>query len=349
MNGQLLNEIYRVLFVESGDSIFIFSDRNWSLLEFNESASALLLYDRYEEKKPGLGDIIKNFDDSSSIVKFTKTDTQSIYLEDIVFLNRYEVEIPSDLQIFRINDNNSFLYLGIIIVDSYKKDSLRLRYEYISNISHELRAPLTGISGIVEMLQLKEESKNDIETMSYIDLIQKNIIRMKMLLDNLLRLDSTVRMQYIELFFPFEPIYESTRLLEASAKEKGIEITTEIDKTIELRGDRFEFSQIINNLLSNSIKYTVTGKIIIRLGRNKENQCYMEVTDSGVGIKKEYIPFLFNRFFRVPGPETKKVSGVGLGLWIVKELTSKMKGTITLESKVGVGTKFTLIFPLSNL
>ena len=349
MNEKLLNEILRVLFVESGDSIFIFSDGNWSIREFNESTSALLLYDRYEQKKPGLGDIIKNFNDSSSIVQFSKSSHQNIYLEDIVFINRYETEILADLQIFRINTLDFNLFLGIVIVDSFKKDSLRLRYEYISNISHELRSPLAGINGMVELLQNKEDSGFDLESKSFLDLIKKNLIRMKTILDNLLRLDSSVRMQYIELFYPYESIIETIKLLNHSAKEKDLIVTSVIDKSIKLRGDKFEFSQIITNLLSNSIKYTNTGKIEIILSKTSTDVCCIDITDTGIGIKKEYIPLVFNRFFRDPSVISKGVSGVGLGLWIVKEMTTKMKGTIEIESEIGVGTKFKLKFPAPYL
>jgi len=349
MNDKLINELIRVLFVESGESIFIFSDENWSIREFNESTSALLLYDRYEEKKPGLGDIIKNFSDSSSIVQFTKSSHQNIYLEDIIFINRYETEIIADLQIFRMNLDDFNLYLGIVIVDSFKKDSLRLRYEYISNISHEIRAPLAAINGMVELMQNKEGERVDLESKSLLESIRKNLIRMKTILDNLLRLDSSVRMPYIELFYPFESIIETIKLLELFAKEKGLLISSVIDKSIQLRGDKFEFSQIITNLLSNSIKYTNSGKIEIILSRISKDICCIDIIDTGIGIKKEYIPFIFNRFFRDPSLISKNVNGVGLGLWIVKELTTKMKGTIELESELGVGTKFKLKFPAPYL
>ena len=93
-------------------------------------------------------------------------------------------------------------------------------------------------------------------------------------------------------------IIETIKLLEHTAKEKGLLVTSVIDKSIKLRGDKFEFSQIITNLLSNSIKYTNSGKIQIILSRISNDICCIDIIDTGIGIKKEYIPLIFNRFFR---------------------------------------------------
>ena len=347
MNSSLLKEIYRILFLESEEVYFLFTETDWSIRDFNFSFSSLFQYDRYESKKPGLGDILKNFDDNHAIIKFIKSGEQAKYIENVVVQTRYESELTLDFHIYRIHVYNSYRYLIHAIPDPEKKGALRLKYEYISNISHELINPISGISTIIELFKNKDFVNYDSESKNFIEIIRKNLLRVKTLLDNLIQLDGRGKTAYLEVFSPSLVILETINIHEILAFEKKLSITKKLDFSLKIRGNQFEFSQILTNLMANAIKYTQHGEIELILSKKMETICELQIRDTGIGIESEYQSKIYDQFFRIPSPGVYQQSGVGIGLWIVKNLTEKMKGSIEVESKVGEGTKFTLYFPLA--
>lgn len=343
MDSGLYKEVFRVLFTESTNDIFIFSEQNWEISEFNENFSNSFKYDRYENKKLSLRELIKEFDESHPIIQFVKSGAPTSYLKDIVVLDRHGLRFTLDLQITRLSLENP-VFLCKMIYNSDKKETLRLNYEYISNISHELRGPLTNINGTLDILQKNKQENLDSESLSLFGVIQKNLTRMKVLLDNLLLLDIKKKKYSPEVYNPCASINEAIAFFELSILEKNLLVKKDIDCSILLRGDKFEFSQILHNLLSNAIKYTNKGEIKISVFKHSEKIVRMEISDTGVGISEEFTSSVFNRFFRV----STSVGGVGLGLWIVKELVERMEGTIQMYSTPGVGTTFILDFPLEG-
>lgn len=341
MDTGLYQEVFRVLFTESTNDIFIFSEQNWEIGEFNENFSNSFKYDRYENKKLTLWELIKEFDESHPIMQFVKSGAPTSYLKDVVVMDRHGLRFTLDLQITRLSLENP-LFLCKMIYNSDKKETLRLNYEYISNISHELRGPLTNINGTLDILQKNKQENLDSESLSLFGVIQKNLTRMKVLLDNLLLLDIKKKKYSPEVYNPSASINEAIAFFELSILEKNLLVNKDIDNSVLLRGDKFEFSQILHNLLSNAIKYTNIGEIKISVFKHFEKIVRMEISDTGVGIAEEFNSSVFNRFFRI----STSVGGVGLGLWIVKELVERMEGTIQMYSTPGVGTTFILDFPL---
>jgi signal transduction histidine kinase len=341
MDTGLYQEVFRVLFTESTNDIFIFSEQNWEIGEFNENFSNSFKYDRYENKKLTLWELIKEFDESHPIMQFVKSGAPSGYLKDVIVLDRHGLRFTLDLQITRLSLENP-VFLCKMIYNSDKKETLRLNYEYISNISHELRGPLTNINGTLDILQKNKQENLDSESLSLFGVIQKNLTRMKVLLDNLLLLDIKKKKYSPEVYNPCASINEAIAFFELSIFEKNLLVNKDIDCSVLLRGDKFEFSQILHNLLSNAIKYTNKGEIKISVFKHSEKIVRMEISDTGVGIAEEFNSSVFNRFFRI----STSVGGVGLGLWIVKELVERMEGTIQMYSTPGVGTTFILDFPL---
>ena len=341
MDTGLYQEVFRVLFTESTNDIFIFSEQNWEIGEFNENFSNSFKYDRYENKKLTLWELIKEFDESHPIMQFVKSGAPTSYLKDVVVMDRHGLRFTLDLQITRLSLENP-VFLCKMIYNSDKKETLRLNYEYISNISHELRGPLTNINGTLDILQKNKQENLDSESLSLFGVIQKNLTRMKVLLDNLLLLDIKKKKYSPEVYNPSASINEAIAFFELSILEKNLLVNKDIDNSVLLRGDKFEFSQILHNLLSNAIKYTNIGEIKISVFKHFEKIVRIEISDTGVGIAEEFNSSVFNRFFRI----STSVGGVGLGLWIVKELVERMEGTIQMYSTPGVGTTFILDFPL---
>ena len=122
----------------------------------------------------------------------------------------------------------------------------------------------------------------------------------------------------------------------------------DLEESILIEGVKFEFSQIIGNLLNNAIKYTEKGKIKISLIKNETNIVIIKVSDTGLGIDPKYSISVFERFFRVPSSQNKKIGGTGLGLSIIQTLLEKMGGVILLDSKLGEGSTFTIRIPSAN-
>lgn len=344
METNVLHNFYKILFLESTEPMILFSKDIEMIHEFNEGFSKIFGYDRYENRKPKLSEIIKNFDEFRELKTFIGGTEPFLYLEDVVFLTRDGREVLVDLEIHRFDSSESFQYLLMhILTDREKKGNLRLKYKHLSNISHELRNPFTNISGIIEDFQKKDIFKLDSELANSIDLLEKNLYRVKSLLDNLSKIDSVSYGEFAEVFEPEKVIREIVSIQEREIRRKGLNLRLELAGSVTLYGNPFEFSQIITNLLLNSIKYTNSGEIVIALGKIPEGTT-IEISDTGIGIDDQYKSRIFEHFFRVPSGEVQKKSGVGLGLSIVKELTEKMNGSISVESQPGRGTKFKLTF-----
>jgi signal transduction histidine kinase len=132
------------------------------------------------------------------------------------------------------------------------------------------------------------------------------------------------------------------------AHEKGLRLTSEIDDHLPdmLNGDGARLQQILVNLVNNAVKFTDQGAIHVRLSCPYKNRWSMEVSDTGGGIPEDELPFIFDTFHQVEGGATRVHGGFGLGLSIVKQLVSLMSGEIKVNSKVDVGTTFTVTLPL---
>lgn len=227
----------------------------------------------------------------------------------------------------------------------------RLKAEFVANMSHELRTPLTAIIGFAQLMQLKYEQGEKMRTIigDSLERILRNGRHLLTLIDEVLDLSKieagrlTLHLDHFEL-----PELVSTTFasLESLALEKNL------DYKLEITGDYpFVFSdsarirQILMNLLSNAVKFTQAGKIEVKLQPQSETEWSLSVRDTGVGIEPENLDKIFERFRQVDGSYTRKVGGFGLGLSISQHLAELLGGAITVESKAGEGSVFTLTLP----
>lgn len=233
-------------------------------------------------------------------------------------------------------------YLAIEL-DKYQTN----RSEFFANISHELRTPLTYLGGYVKAIRQglyqSEEEKDQ-----YLSIIERETKRMTQLVNDLFELS---KMEEGKLEFHFENIdlYEVVQSAilktELKAKEKGIEIFLKSPinpPSVNLDGFRTE--QIVINLLENAIRYTEKGSITVGISA-MDQKIKISIEDTGLGIPKEDLPFLFERFYRVEKSRSRKTGGTGLGLSIVKSLVQLQQGEIHVKSQLGKGTSFILTFP----
>jgi signal transduction histidine kinase len=224
----------------------------------------------------------------------------------------------------------------------------RLKGEFIQNVSHEFRTPLAIVSGYTEILNSGEFGELPSEIQQPINIIAKRVQLLNKLVDDL---TSTLEVQGREKNFEVLDLAELIETLlpkiveEASSKQIAVE--SEIDNSIsKILGEKIFLQKAIDNLVTNAIKFnSPNGKIIIRVSE-RDGIIYLEVEDTGIGIPKENIERIFERFYQVDGSPTRQYSGTGLGLALVREVAQLHDGEIAVFSKLGEGSRFVFKIPI---
>jgi len=245
---------------------------------------------------------------------------------------------------------NSRLFEYSILYNKIKEVD-KMKDEFISMASHELRTPVTVIKGYVQMMI--EESKNlniKKEGVEYLSIINMSTERLGDLIEDLLNVSrieqGRLKIDLNEI--SAQPIIEETvKEMGIQAKEKNLNLNFEaLENTSDLiASDKDKLKQVLINIIGNSIKYTNEGSVDIKIS-NKENNLIINIKDTGIGMSAKEREHLFEKFYRVKNKKTQDVVGTGLGLWITKQIIEIMKGSISVDSIEGVGTQVTIEFPL---
>ena len=224
------------------------------------------------------------------------------------------------------------------------------RREFIANVSHELRTPLTNVKSYTEtLIDAAGELPTDTEV-KFLSVIVGETDRMTRIVKDLLTL-SKLDCGKMDLHFHrfsmqhmVESVYNAMVL---EAGNNGLELTLNIrGKMPDMNGDRERLEQVVINILSNAVKYTPSGgHIVLSAARRDEGHVMIRVKDDGMGIPKDDIPRLFERFYRVDKARSRAKGGSGLGLAIAKEMVEAHRGTIYLESQLDEGTTVTVVLP----
>jgi len=237
----------------------------------------------------------------------------------------------------------------LVLQDVTEQEKLdKMRKEFVANVSHELRTPLTTIKSYTETL-LDGALENKEYTVNFLKVIHSESERMTRLVKDLLQLS---KLDYDKMDWNMKKLNirnilkECTYKMEISAKQKNQSIFFEADEDIpEISGDKDRIEQVFINIISNAIKYTPEGGNIHVSARVKDNNVEIRIADTGIGIPKEDLPRLFERFYRVDKARSRAMGGTGLGLSIAKNIVEAHKGTIGIESEYGKGTDVILKFP----
>ncbi|GAB6169980.1 ATP-binding protein [Clostridium carnis] len=230
--------------------------------------------------------------------------------------------------------------IGIVITVQDLTDIKRLenmRSQFVANVSHELKTPLTSIKGFAETLKYvkDQETRN-----KFLDIIDKEAERLTRLINDILVLSNIENNHRIieDEFNPAEIIEDVINMVTPQAEKKLTEITFVNKNKFNLIGDRDKFLQLILNLIENAIKYSNNNSKVVVRSYSVREFIYFEVEDNGIGIPKEDLPRIFERFYRVDKSRVK--GGTGLGLAIVKHIVKIFNGDIYVKSTLGEGTKF---------
>lgn len=229
------------------------------------------------------------------------------------------------------------------------KRSEQLRADFIANASHELRTPLAAVSGFIETLRghaKEDEAARD----QFLDIMSVEAARMRRLIDDLLSLSRIEMNEHVkpEGRISLEStVRQAVAALKPLAAQDGISVSVEADPNMPpVIGEQDELVQLFQNLIHNAIKYgRENGTVRVALGQSPEGQVFAAVHDDGEGIAPGAIPRLTERFYRVDVKRSREKGGTGLGLAIVKHIISRHQGRLSIESKVGEGSVFTVFLP----
>lgn len=222
------------------------------------------------------------------------------------------------------------------------------RREFVADVSHELRTPLTGIKGAVETVlenpTLDEDTKNN-----FLEMAIEECDRMTRLVGDLLvlsRLDNKKTSWKIETFDAERFIEHIYDVMSVSAKERAQTLTMKCESDIpDVTADKEKLQQVIINIVSNAIKYTPKGGNVAITAKNSGEFFLISVSDNGIGIPKDDLPRIFERFYRVEKSRTSDAGGTGLGLAIAKEIIDAHGGDIKIDSEIGRGTHVDVFIP----
>ncbi len=264
-----------------------------------------------------------------------------------VILKNEEVNIKDKIYLLNFYEigNKKFLHFSDITPFEVYKQAKK---DFVSNVSHELKTPIAVLKGVMETIELED----DLPTVkNFAKMGKKRINQMDSLINDLLVLakleskEEKIEKKNIKLYFLVLDIFKD---LEDIASEKNIQLKNNIEKDFTLFADRKKINILLKNLIENAVKYNrQDGKVEISAYK-KNNYSFIEVEDTGIGIPKESLPLIFERFYRVDKSRSRNIGGTGLGLSIVKHIAESHNGKVSVESEFGKGSKFIVKIPDSN-
>jgi two-component system, OmpR family, phosphate regulon sensor histidine kinase PhoR len=251
-----------------------------------------------------------------------------------------------------------YTYRGILILSQGKKIGKIISIEnvtkvanldsmkqtFVSNVTHELKTPLTSIRGFAETLQSMEPS--DEKYKEFLSIIEREAERLNNLITDILllsELEATGQPKKAD-FIEVTPLIEDVAMIVQHQLRAEVKLQVTVDEDLKVYFDPFQFRQIVLNLTTNAIKYTDSGTVEIRM-MEEDQRVVLQVSDTGIGIPETEQGRVFERFYRVDKDRSRATGGTGLGLSIVKHIVENNRCQMFLDSEVGQGTTVTIVFP----
>ena len=323
------------------DGIMAF-DLNGNIIHINSAAITLL---GLTGPKNNFNEIFKSIDLDVNLEKI-------IYLEDWAKSERKIINVKDKYLkiLFASFKDELERPAGAIVLIQDITEHVRLdnmRKEFIADVSHELKTPLTSIMGYAETLANSEYDPEMQE--KFLKVINNESIRMTKLVNDLLILskydNEQIECEKIE-FNLGELVKSCLENLQIEADKKNQKVECFVTANVPtVKADKDGIERVVLNILSNSIKYTEDGGVIKIYVGFVYNDAYIKIIDNGIGIPEKDLDRIFERFYRVDKARTRKMGGTGLGLSIAKEILDKNNGRIDIKSKVGKGTEVVITIP----
>ncbi|MBF0117495.1 MAG: HAMP domain-containing protein [Desulfobacterales bacterium] len=316
-------------------------DMDEKIININNEASHMFDINLSKSANLSIYEVIRNVD-------------LQTFVKDVLFAGTFkEKDIRSEKSILNarctpICDSSANRIGALIVLNdvTQMRQLETMRKDFVANVSHELKTPLTAIKGFVETL--KECFKEDLEQAEYfLEIIEKHVNRLNAIIDDLLNLskieleDERKKIKFTQTQL-LSVLKEAIQICEAKAIDKKIKINLVCDKNIFVKIDSCLMEQAFINLIDNAIKYN-NGEGIIEVCVKYENgELIISIKDQGIGIPKEHLPRIFERFYRVDKARSRKLGGTGLGLSIVKHIVIAHGGQIKVASELNKGSIFTI-------
>jgi two-component system phosphate regulon sensor histidine kinase PhoR len=340
----LAQEDHLKTLIENIGTALIFIDANQHVILLNKSYRETFLMEDQEWRNQHYKAITPTEEVNALILEsFAKEERHSRSVTLTGHLNRRHYDVSCAPVIDHKGRIRGVVVLFHDITDLKKLE--QMRKDFVANVSHELKTPITSIIGFSETL-LENEEDTDL-TLKFLSIILYESKRLQNLVHDLLELSKIEQPNYsIPLMsIQLAPlIKESLPSLEKRAQEKQIQLTSTYKTNMSILGDPSRIKQIIVNLVSNAIAYTPKGGHINLVVKEQGEWVVLDVVDSGLGIETQEIPRIFERFYRVDRARSRESGGTGLGLAIVKHLVEAHGGKIDVLSEVGKGSTFSIHF-----
>jgi two-component system phosphate regulon sensor histidine kinase PhoR len=322
-------------------------DGNDHIRKFNRSAERLFGQAFEAVRNRPVYEVIRNGDLLRFIEKM-KASPEPIE-EDIVLHDTHDIFLQAHGTALRGPEGR---IPGILLVFSDVTRLRRLenlRKEFVANVSHELKTPVTSIQGFVETLK-DGAIQNPKDAARFLDIIHRHAQRLNAMIDDLLdlsRIEQQAEKHEIVLNRNSvrDVLDEAVSVCQAQADARTIKIRVECGKDLFAMMRPDLLTQAVSNLIDNAVKYSDAGSEVTVRAEQKEDGIHIEVEDGGIGIPKENLPRLFERFYRVDPSRSRDMGGTGLGLAIVKHVAQAQGGRVEVESQEGKGSMFSIILP----
>jgi two-component system phosphate regulon sensor histidine kinase PhoR len=224
-----------------------------------------------------------------------------------------------------------------------------MRRDFVANVSHEIKTPLTAIKGFVETLQQGKVDKVE-EEKRFLGIIQKHVDRLNSIVEDLLTLSrieledelKEIDTEAVKIVEIFQAVIQLCRL---KAEEKNIRVDLDCKPDAAAILDPALIEQAVVNLLDNALKYSEPKSTVVLKSDRQNSEVVISVRDQGIGIAQKHLPRIFERFYRVDKARSRSMGGTGLGLAIVKHIAQAHGGYVTVESKLGEGSRFSIHLP----
>ena len=305
--------------------------------------------DLFELKGRAVGLDINTVIKDKKFLKFYKdlTDHKNIDNKEVTIDNIKNKTILCSATMLKDQEDN-FMGHVIVVNDITKLRNLeKVRQEFVANVSHELKTPITALKGYVETLK---DVDNDEDKNYFLNILDKQTSRMNSIINDLLelsRLEESVDKGDIEIFENniLDLINDAINECEYAANKKQIKLHINCSSSIIFNLNKRLIQESVVNLIYNAIRYSDNKKIVKVDVKIISNNLHISVKDKGIGIPKNELDHIFKRFYCVDKSHSKATGGTGLGLSIVKHIMNLHRGKIVVESNVGKGSNFTLIIP----
>ena len=330
-----------IILEHMADGVIAFSITR-QVVHMNKSAQRLLKIDN-------------SYDTFDKIIKKLKSDLdfdKIMYLPNYKSIDMKTVVDDNALNIIFIPFfSNRLTPMGVIMIVRNITENVKLddmRKEFVANVSHELKTPLTSIKGYSETIMNGDLTYQEIIRFSKV--INQEANRMGRLVADLLQLSrfDYKKVSWKKMMFAIDEMAQNVcEKMQLSAKEKNHTLECVVNvKPPHVYADRDSIEQVLVNIISNSIKYTPEGGIIrVYVGSINKDNAYVKIIDNGIGIPQKDLSRIFERFYRVDKARSRKMGGTGLGLSIVKEIIDGNNGTINIRSEVNQGTEVSITLP----